>query len=276
MRVIDGVHRVRAAALRGASHIEVRFFDGSESAAFALAVRANIAHGLPLSLAERKAAAVRIMSSNPLWSDRKVAAATGLGRRTVSTLREGATGQASQLHSRIGLDGRVRPLSTVEGRRRAGALVRQCPDVSLREIAKATGVSVGTARDVRTRVWQGRDPVPAGRWRAPAEPAGTSGRDERTGAAPTVTDYPAIWQRLTHDPSLRLGAPGRRLLRWLGAYAARPGDHSQFVAAVPPHCADLVAELARYNARMWDGFAREVERRAGQVAVPVDEMGNSQ
>ncbi len=39
MRVIDGMHRVRAAQLRGRSHIAAGFFDGSERDAFVLAVR---------------------------------------------------------------------------------------------------------------------------------------------------------------------------------------------------------------------------------------------
>src|SRR6266536_5847535 len=60
MRVVDGVHRLRAAQLCGRDEIEVRFFDGSEQEAFVLAVRTNVAHGMPLSLADRKAAAARI------------------------------------------------------------------------------------------------------------------------------------------------------------------------------------------------------------------------
>src|SRR3954471_3912118 len=43
MRVIDGLHRIRAARLRGDDAIEVRYFDGSEDDAFVLGVRENIA-----------------------------------------------------------------------------------------------------------------------------------------------------------------------------------------------------------------------------------------
>jgi ParB-like chromosome segregation protein Spo0J len=66
-RVIDGMHRVRAARLRGASHIDAILFDGTEHDAFLLAVQLNAVHGLPLSRADRVAAAVRIMSSCPQW-----------------------------------------------------------------------------------------------------------------------------------------------------------------------------------------------------------------
>src|SRR4051794_13870261 len=49
MRVIDGMHRVGAAQLRGDETIEARFFDGTSQEAFILAVRSNITHGRPLS-----------------------------------------------------------------------------------------------------------------------------------------------------------------------------------------------------------------------------------
>src|SRR3981081_155007 len=79
MRVIDGVHRVRAALLNGITEIEGRLLDWDENAAFILAVTANIAHGLPLNPADRAAAAARIIACQPLWSDRAVAAG---GRRS--------------------------------------------------------------------------------------------------------------------------------------------------------------------------------------------------
>ncbi|WP_368858328.1 ParB/RepB/Spo0J family partition protein [Nocardia alni] len=50
--VIDGVHRVRAAQLRGDSTILARLFDGGEADAFVLAVTSNTRHGLPLSSAD--------------------------------------------------------------------------------------------------------------------------------------------------------------------------------------------------------------------------------
>lgn len=64
MRVIDGLHRVRAACAKGERTICARFFDGTDNAAFILAVESNIAHGLPLTTADRKAAAARIIGSH--------------------------------------------------------------------------------------------------------------------------------------------------------------------------------------------------------------------
>src|ERR1700722_17194275 len=82
MRLIDGMHRVRAAMLSGIAYVEALLFDGSEDEAFLLAVRLNVAHGLPLTRADRVAAAVRIIHSSPQWSDRAIALAAGLSDKT--------------------------------------------------------------------------------------------------------------------------------------------------------------------------------------------------
>lgn len=66
-------HRVEAALLNGKEEIEAEFFDGSADEAFVKAVELNIAHGLPLTLTERKLAAARIMASCPDLSDRAIA-----------------------------------------------------------------------------------------------------------------------------------------------------------------------------------------------------------
>ena len=87
MRVIDGMHRIRAAVLRGEEKIEARIYHGTEDDAFVLAVQLNIAHGLPLSRADRTAAAVRIMRSHPRWSNRMVASAILCGLAHCSVVR---------------------------------------------------------------------------------------------------------------------------------------------------------------------------------------------
>ena len=69
--------------------INVTFFDGSEKDAFVLAVESNVQHGLLLTLSDRTAAAGRIVNSHPEWSDRAVAAATGLAAKTVVRIADG-------------------------------------------------------------------------------------------------------------------------------------------------------------------------------------------
>ena len=87
MRIIDGFHRVAAAIQMGIDEIGAYVIDGSVESMFVLAVRANVTHGLPLSLADRRMAADRILCTHTHWSDRAIASATGLSARTVCGLR---------------------------------------------------------------------------------------------------------------------------------------------------------------------------------------------
>ncbi|MEV0130337.1 ParB N-terminal domain-containing protein [Dactylosporangium sp. NPDC050688] len=174
MRIIDGMHRLRAAVLRGRDTVDVRFFDGPASAVFALAVETNIAHGLPLSLRDRESAAARILAEHPECSDRAIARVSGLSSKTVGAIRRRSAGDGPQVTARIGHDGRVRPLNSADGRRTASAYIAAKPDASLREIARDAGISIATARDVRERIKRGDDPIPAAQRRtnpAAAPPA---------------------------------------------------------------------------------------------------------
>ncbi|MEV5573147.1 ParB/RepB/Spo0J family partition protein [Spirillospora sp. NPDC052269] len=161
MRVIDGMHRLRVAKLRGDIEIEAVFFDGSAAEAFARAVELNIAHGLPLTLTDRRAAAARILAAEPQASDRMVAARTGLSARTVAAVRR-STARIPQTNTRVGADGRARPVSGAIGRRLAAQIINDRPAASLREVARTAGISLSTAHDVRRRLREGRDPVPDG------------------------------------------------------------------------------------------------------------------
>lgn len=54
MRVVDGMHRLRVAQLKGYETIEATFFGGGEDDAFIMTVTANMGHGQPLALADRE------------------------------------------------------------------------------------------------------------------------------------------------------------------------------------------------------------------------------
>ncbi|NUT91325.1 MAG: ParB N-terminal domain-containing protein [Saccharothrix sp.] len=271
MRVIDGVHRLRAAILRGDREIRVRFFDGDEDAAFILSVSANLAHGLPLSLADRRGAAERIIERHPAWSDRAIAKVTGLSADAVANVRRRSTVGNRQLNARVGRDGRVRPLDATAGRIRAGELFAARPEATLREVAREAGIAVGTARDVRDRVQRGVDLVSTGRRvserHTAAKPPGDArtARDRAAEAAAGVDGLLSILDSLKRDPSLRFTDSGRRLLRWLASHTPRHELDTGLAAAVPPHSATLVAELARRNAVIWQGFAETIEQRSRQV-----------
>jgi ParB-like chromosome segregation protein Spo0J len=269
MRVIDGMHRLAAARLAGQEMIDAVFFDGSGEDAFVMAVRANVSHGLPLSYADREAAVVRIVASHPDWSDRAIADTTGLAPRTVAAIR-GRITELPQSTSRIGRDGRVRPLDSTDGRLVASRMIASHPDASLREVARAAGISPATVRDVRERIKRGEDPVPARRTRAGRKPPATTPH-RRTEAAPddaerlSMLERSAVLQSLERDPSLRFAESGNRVLRWLSRRVIAEEEWRDVASVVPPHSVYILAALARRCAKEWLEFARQLERRFGRM-----------
>ncbi|AVT34849.1 streptomycin biosynthesis protein [Plantactinospora sp. BC1] len=267
MRVIDGMHRLTAARLMGRDRIDVQFFDGDEADAFRLAVKANVTHGLPLTLAERQAAAARIIHSHPELSDRAIASTAGLAAKTVAAIRLRSAVQPSPV--RIGRDGRARPLNAAEGRRLASQVIAARPGLSLREIARAAGISVGTARDVRERIRAGQDPVPPRQRNACDAGSGRAVRAEPRATGPVAldpVDTRALLEGLRRDPSLRYTESGRHLLRWLSTRTVAPAEWRQAVDAVSPHCAILIERIARECARVWIELADELDQRSADRA----------
>jgi ParB-like chromosome segregation protein Spo0J len=259
MRVIDGMHRLMAASLKGQESIEVEFFDGSPADAFLLAVKANVTHGLPLSRADRRAAAARLVALHPQMSDRAIGESAGLAAKTVAEIRRRST-DAAQLHARVGRDGKIRPLSSAQGRQRAAELLAEQPEASLRQVARAAGISPATAGDVRRRLRRGQQPAP-GRAEAADDAAAPCGAyqlaQQRTGWPTPAT----VLEKLLRDPSLRHKDQGRRLLRLLQANAADAQELPGLTTAVPPHCAPMVVQLAQQYGRLWLGFAQELHER---------------
>jgi ParB-like nuclease domain len=266
MRIIDGAHRLMAARLRGQDKIAVRFFDGAEADAFVLAVKSNIAHGLPLSIADRKRAAGRIIASHPQWSDRRIASVTGIASGTVAEIRRRTPGRLSAEHKRIGQDGRVRPVNGAEGRKLAIEVITANPGLSLRQIGRAAGISPETARDVRHRMRQGEDPLSkrgSKRLDAEAEPAVTrdgTGRETAYYRSP-LPDRARVVERLRADPSLRFSETGRNLLRLLSMHMLSAEEWERIIDNVPAHCGGIMARMAEECARMWGQLAAGVERK---------------
>lgn len=300
MRVIDGVHRVKAARRRGQETIAVRFFDGPDADAFVLAVSLNVAHGLPLALAERKRAAERIIESYPQWSDRRVASVTGTSPGTVAEVRKRVTGGRPSAASRIGQDGRVRPLDGSAGRRLAGKLMTENPYLSLRQVARAAAISPETARDVRNRLRNGQDLVPGPRTKSRVVPAPERSAPERSapeqpGPERSAPDHPSalrrreigplgavrpharqplesvldpatVLRRLKADPALRYSETGRNLLRLLSLHTLWTEEWEQIINNLPPHCTSVVADLARQFADLWTDFAARATKDVAKVS----------
>jgi ParB-like chromosome segregation protein Spo0J len=292
MRVIDGMHRLMAASLQGRETIDVIFFDGSEADIFLRAVEENVTHGLPLSQADRRAAAERIITSHSHMSDRAIGHSAGLAAKTVAAIRKRSSEGVPQSNARIGRDGRVRPLDNGIGRRRAAELLADQPNASLRDVARAAGISPATVLDVRKRLERGESPLPektnatAGRASAASTDAtlgnviasdGTSPRTDSGSAVPdsplnfkprptpqaTVPPDPAATvEKLLRDPSLRNNERGRGMLRLLHINAVGAEQLPDTAAAVPPHCVGIIVQLARQYAEMWQDFAMELDGRA--------------
>ncbi|PPA38224.1 transcriptional regulator [Streptomyces griseus] len=289
MRVVDGMHRIGAARLKGLDTVEVTFFEGAEEQVFLRSVAANITNGLPLSVADRKTAAARILASHPTLSDRAVAAHVGLDAKTVAGVRTCSAAGSPLLNMRTGADGRVHPLDRTAERLHAAALLTQDPGLPLRSVVEQTGLSLGTAHDVRRRLLRGEDPVPQNRQSAMLEP-GLAPQKKATAkppvgpaARPVPKVQPAVagrppvsprsrapleaLRKLSNDPSLRHSDQGRELMRWL---------HNRFVVdeawrrradAVPAHCVDSMAELAQHCSDAWHRFAEEMVRRRHSAAA---------
>ncbi|WP_433325239.1 ParB/RepB/Spo0J family partition protein [Spirillospora sp. CA-294931] len=271
MRVIDGVHRVQAAMLNNLDAIEARLVDCDANVAFILAVEANVAHGLPLSQADRVAAANRIISANPQWSDRAVAAATGLSGKTVSRIRCRSSAENPRSGVRLGRDGRLRPLDSGAKRRQAAAMINDNPEAGLRTIARATGLSLATVQDVRQRVGRGEDPVPE-RYRSANEhepaasaadspPPRTSGENRKPRSEDGSVDQNALLAKLRNDPSLKFNESGRHTLRWLHRHTVDPEDLEGLCRDLPDHCAPVIADLARGCATAWITLAERLRQR---------------
>ncbi len=255
--------------LKGRETIEVEFFDGSTEDAFLRGVTANVTHGLPLSHADRKAAAARIVASHPHMSDRAIARASGLGAKTVAAIRRTSSDAVTCVNARVGSDGKVRPLNSAGGRLKAAEVLAEHPEASLREVARLAGISPATVSDVRKRIALGELPlsvrsdapdapaVPHKDTHTPAQEIGVRGNRGPRRLEPV--DPAPVLKKLLRDPSLRHNEEGRNLLRLLQQNALAMS--SELSVVVPPHCRELVVKLARQYAETWYEFAKELDRR---------------
>ncbi|WP_189592661.1 ParB/RepB/Spo0J family partition protein [Streptomyces massasporeus] len=264
MTVIDGVHRLRAVENSGATHISAVLFNGDEREAFVLAVKLNSNHGLPLSLADRKAAALHMITDFPEWSNRRLAGVVGLSDKTVAALRRRSGAELPHPTAvRLGRDGVAYPLAAAEGRSRALVYLAAHPDASAQEVARAAGISLTTAKDARkrARALPGEPP--------PAEQPGDGPVREAGAGRPALVKRPKAGsadlslavRRLRADPSLRFTEVGRKLLRTLDPAATQPHDWAAMASSIPIHCAPLIAELARHHAESWQLLAESLTER---------------
>lgn len=258
MRIVDGEHRKAAAGLLGLVEVEVEWFDGDEIAARDEATRRNNAHGLPLTQADRKRDAARMVTDHPDWSDRQIAEACGISHPTVAGLR--STGKADQLN-RQGADGKSRPVDPAARREHAHKIICEQPEASLRDVAAEAGLSPATVRDVKQRVGRGEDPVPP-RLRPVPEP------EPQT--EPRVSDYVTAipdWRKGSEfkvsSAASEFGTWMHTRTRWV-SYADWTTPNFE---ACPPQHRELAAKQLRRVAAYYEAAAQELENPAGLRSV---------
>jgi ParB-like chromosome segregation protein Spo0J len=243
MKIIDGMHRCEAAKLRGESEIRAQVIDCTDAQALILAIRANILHGLPLSLADRKVNAKRLLVSHPNWSDRMISDLIGLSAKTVAGIRDGSEAMQAD-GERLGRDGRRRPMNAAGGRERAAQYINAHPEASLRQVAAAAGVSLGTAHSVRTSLHQ----------------AEGNRQSTQRGSLRSKAAVPLAWEllaaRIINDPALRYAEGGREFVRWMTQHSLREGEYQGYIADIPSHWRIDISRVALAIGKEWLHFAQ--------------------
>ncbi len=107
----DGFHRHAAAAKLGKRTIPAEVRVGPYEEALDVASAANLAHGLPLTRAERRRAVEVQLRLHHDHSDRRLAETLGVGRDLIGRIRRDlvAAGQVPAGEGRVGADGKVYP-----------------------------------------------------------------------------------------------------------------------------------------------------------------------
>lgn len=241
--VVDGVHRLLAARARGEIDIAAVFFDGDPAEAFVLALRLNSIHGLPLTRRDRRDAVVKLLQSFPDWSDRRLALTAGVSPSTVAAVRRSSAVQIEQPNIRTGLDGRTRPVDRSERRQRVLELLRGNPQMSIRQVARAAGVSVSTVHHAKKHE-PASEPVadPAAEWMQAVAP-------------PLEADL----AQLRQDPAMRASFATRDLLRLIFTVTPTSDQIQQLTETLPVHQRPRLARILLSMAQTWSDLAHRLD-----------------
>lgn len=255
MAVVDGIHRLEALRSSGRSAGKVRLFDGDEFETLALAVSANTSHGKPLSRAERSEAAQLLLACSPESSDRRIGQICGLSHSTVARLRQ-AAGMTPPA-TRVGRDGRRRPLHPEAARTKVEDAIVGDGDLSIREAARVAGVAPSTAQRVAKKL---------------RSPRLTSGINSPKGAAPTLT--PTLHKLSTSD-GFGVSAELAFVNEWLDRTALSAADVRSCLSMTPLVRVYEVADECRRRALAWADLASGLEDRARLSSRP-EPVGNAE
>jgi hypothetical protein len=232
MTIIDGIHRVEAARRSGAKCIKAVLLSGAWSSAFVVAVQANVSHGKPLTLGERRSAAKTILCDFPDCSDRWLASICGLAPSTVTKIRAAHEQAARPPGSRrIGIDGRRRPVDPSGLRSRVAEAAQANPQATVRALAAMVGVAPSTVSAELRRLRTGG--------------CHANGNGQLALADPAVTTVPEL----------------DGFVRWLGQTTIADADWQPFVRHVPVGRLYEFADECRRRADAWLAAASALEQR---------------
>lgn len=305
MRILDGMHRLKAAELRGDQSIEVVFFDGDEEDAFVAAVSSNARHGMPLSFDDRTAAATRILNSRPHWPDPTIAAVTGLDPRTVRALRGLLDVPDPQPTNLVPLQ-RPRPAAPPRYTGLPGKTPASRLSTPVHQVAQEFELEPRTVVDVLNRLRRGLREVPEVPYGTGPEspsvalPAPAAPAPRTPGGRPPLLGHTGLSdateilldrvcdelfatltrrdQRLRARQYLRglLGTPGRKSIRNIAASVDDPGIDQRlhhFISDSTWNWEPVRTALTRYVARTMEPEAWVIRPvlipKAGQQAVAV-------
>jgi hypothetical protein len=220
-------------------------------------VRRNVSQGLPLRLQERQAAARKLLSMNAEWSDRMIASICGLSPTTVREIRLRSTARFAQLSTRIGADGRVRPINSEGLHQRIAEAIHANPKASLREIGRMVQASPTTVSKVRAHASAHSD----------MKRQGSPSKRSPSGSTSPVAAEDGSRIAWEHDSALRARATGTDLLEWFCRTNISEEWH-QHAETVPLSRVYEMADEARRRAACWARFAEAVEARANPGSNP--------
>ncbi|WP_406395223.1 hypothetical protein OG806_36080 [Streptomyces sp. NBC_00882] len=146
------------------------------------------------------------------------------------------------------------------------------PDAPLRHIAEEAGVAISTVHRMRQGLSLGTATIAPTVAQTATSAVATLRQGLHLASVPKPSELPAhntvreparAIDILSKDPSIRFTESGRSLLRWLNGQAQGLALGERLKAAVPPHCAPMVAEVASHYAKEWERFAASLQQDDG-------------
>ena len=247
--VIDGLHRLAAAERIGVTIVRAEFFHGSPAQEVCEFIRRN-GDAFDLSREHRQQALREVLDEHPEWADRRISEMCGMSPKAVARVRQRIVCGDAGTTSRVGRDGRSRPVDPVRQRILIVEALREAPESSLRMIARELGVSPETVRRVRLQLEDDRNL---------ATPCDTRSDIVIRAEAQHHNAPPRSWN---DDHAFQSRVEGTETVEFLERTRVCEQDVTRYAQAVPLSRVYEIADEARRRAAVWARLADSVETRA--------------